>query len=256
MSRLRVYGLRGLAASVAGPVHSVPQPRVPAPQPAPVVRLPNLVGASPEVIADRLRSLVVLFAPDGSGSMQPLHGTDPHGARYAACHAVLDLMRRHGGGRAGVVHWGDAAPPELALAPVLVRRRRRQLEHALAIRPQLGGTDPAVALARVRQLVPVIAPGETLAVLLLTDGQDRGPSLEQELEALPAGTVHLVLVDPSGNCWGQEAAWRALPWGSFTRLDSFDPQRVAVASGAALGRAIGLELSALPSTHRSRGEDR
>ena len=247
MSWLRVYGVRGLAASVPGPVHPVPQPPAATPQPAPVVRLPGLIGAAPEVIADRLRSLIAMLANDDSGSMQPPHGTDPHGARYAACHAVLGLMRRHGGGRAGVVHWGDTAPAELALAPVPVRRRRRQLERALAIRPQLGGTDPAVALARVRQLVPVIAPDETFAVLLLTDGQDRGPSLEQELEALPAGTVHLVLVDPSGNCWGQEAAWRALPWGSFTRLDSFDPQRVAVASGAALARAIGLELTTDPT---------
>jgi hypothetical protein len=255
MRWLRLYGLRGLAASVAGPVHPVPQPRAPASQRPPVVRLPNLVGAPPAVIADRIGSVVVLFAIDDSGSLQPPHGTDPHGARYLACDAVLDLMRRYGAGLAGVVHWGDAAPAELALAPVPVRRQRRQLGRALALRPQLGGTDPAVALSRVRQLVPVIAPDETLVVVLLTDGQDRGPGLEQELEALPAGTVHLVLVDPSGNCWGDEAAWRALPWGSFTRLDSFDPQCVAVASGAALARAIGLELPALP-TDGSRGEDR
>jgi hypothetical protein len=100
----------------------------------------------------------------------------------------------------------------------------------------------------VRQLVPVVAPDETLAVVLLTDGQDRGAAVEQELEALPTGTVHLVLVDPSGDCWGQEAAWRALSWGSFTRLDNFfDPQRVAVASGTAVARAIGLELATNPT---------
>jgi hypothetical protein len=246
MSWVRVYGVRGLAAFVAGPVNQVSQPPVRLPRPAPVVRLPDLVGAPARVVADRVRRLVVMFCIDDSGSVQPPHGTDPHGARYAAARSVLDLMRRHGGGRAGVVHWGDTAPAELALAPVQVRRRGRQLERALAVRPQLGCTDPAVALARVRQLVPATSSDETLAVLLLTDGQDAGDSLAQELAALPAGSIHLVLVDPSGDCWGQEVAWRVLPWGSFTRLDRFDTPAVAFASGTALAHAIGLELAIDP----------
>ncbi len=247
MRGLRAYRVRGLAAFVAGPTHPVPVLPTPAPQAAPVVQLSDLVGAPPEEVTDRVSRLQVVFAVDDSGSTQGPHGTDPHGARYAACYSVLDLMRRYQGGRVGVVHWGDRAPAELALAPVPVRRRRRQVERALAIRPQLGGTDPGVALARVRQLVTSITPDETLAVLLLTDGQDRGPSLPEELAQLPPGSVHLVLVDSSGDCWGQEAAWRALPWGSFTRLDTFDTTHLAIASGTALAHAVGLELPTDPT---------
>jgi len=242
-SWLRVYRVRGLAASVPGPVNQVPQPPAETPRPAAMVRLPDLAGAPPRAVADRIKHLVVLFLIDDSGSVQPPHGTDPHAVRYAACRSVLDLMRRHGGGRAGVVHWGDTAPAELALAPVSVRRRWRRLQRALAVRPQLGCTDPAVALARARQLLPALAADEKLAVLLLTDAQDLGVGLNRELALLPPASVHLVAVDLSGDCWGQEAAWRALPWASFTRLDRFDATDTAFASGAALAQAIGLELA-------------
>ena len=113
----------------------------------------------------------------------------------------------------------------------------------LSLQPMLGETNPAAALARVRQLVPPIGAGETLAVLLLTDGQDLGEGLESELAQLPARSVHLILADPSGDCFGQETGWRALPWGSFTRLESLrDRTRVAWESGAVLARSIGLEL--------------
>jgi hypothetical protein len=242
MSWLRTYTVRGLSAVVAGPTRQLP--RLPAPPPdqrhRPLVRLPSLIGAAPKVIARRVRLLTVVFAIDDSGSTHGPFGTDPKAARYVACHAVLDLMRRHGG-QAGVIHWGDHAPDDLALAPVPVQRRRR-LNRALGLRPQLGGTNPAVALARVRQLADV-GPDETLAVLLLTDGLDLGAGLEQELAQLPPGAVHLVLVDSSGDCYGQEPAWRALPWGSFTRLGTFqDTDRLAWESGAVLAQAISLEL--------------
>ena len=182
-----------------------------------------------------------MFAIDGSGSVHGPGGTDPAGARNAACLSVVDLMRRHGGGRAGVVHWGQTAPADLAVAPVPVRRQR--LRQALSLQPMLGGTDPAAGLARVRELVPALSPGQTLAVLLLTDGQDLGAGLDHELAQLPARSVHLLLVDPSGDCYGQEAAWRALPWGSFTRLQNLrNRTRVAWESGAIVARSIGLRL--------------
>ena len=140
-----------------------------------------------------------------------------------------------------MVHWGQTAPADLALPPMPVRRGR--LRRTLAMQPMLGGTNPAAALARVRQLVPAVSPGQTLVVLLLTDGQDLGDGLEHRLVQLPPGSVHLLLVDPSGNCDGQERAWQALPWGSFTRLaDLHDPQRVAWESGAVIARSIGLDL--------------
>jgi VWA domain-containing protein len=204
-------------------------------------RLPDLTGAPPAVQQQLTGSLVVMFAIDGSGSVHGPHGTDPHGARNAACLSVVDLMHRHGGGRAGVVHWGQTAPADLALPPMPVRRGR--LRRMLALQPMLGGTNPAAALARVRQLVPVVSQGQTLVVLLLTDGQDLGSGLAGQLAQLPPASVHPLLVDPSGNCYGRETVWQALPWGSFTRLaDLHDPQRVAWESGAVIARCIGLDL--------------
>ena len=116
----------------------------------------------------------------------------------------------------------------------------------LSLQPMLGGTNPAAALARVRQIVPPPGADQTLAVLLLTDGQDLGEGLERGLAELPPRSVHLILADPSGDCFGQESAWRALPWGSFTRLENLrDHKRVAWESGAVLARSIGLELPRL-----------
>jgi hypothetical protein len=243
MTGLRVHLARGADLRASRPVLT----RVelvttrPGQRRAQPVRLADLTGAAGPVIRQRLAGLVVMFAIDGSGSVHGPDGTDPHGARNAACLSVIDLMGRHGGGRAGVVHWGQTAPADLAVAPRPVRSRR--LRRALSLQPALGGTNPAVALARVRQLIPALGPGQMLVVLMLTDGQDLGMGLDQELAQLPAGCVHLLLVDPSGDCYGEESSWRALPWGSFTRLENLrDPRRVAWESGAVLARSIGLDL--------------
>lgn len=243
MTGLRLYRARGMELRAPGAVLTKPGlvtlrvgQRLDQP-----VRLPDLAGASRLVIRQLVDGLVVVFAIDGSGSVHGPGGTDPYGARNAACLSVVDLMRRYGGGRAGVVHWGSTAPADLALKPVAVHRAK--LRRALSMQPRLGGTNPAAALAQVRQVMPAPGPGQTPVVLILTDGQDLGNGLAQELALLPPGCVHLLLVDPSGDCYGQEAAWRALPWGSFTRLENLrDPQRVAWESGEVLARSIGLEL--------------
>ncbi len=243
MTGPRLYGVRGVNVVVSGP--PLTRPPLTAARPghrqAQPVRLPGLKGQSRPTIRQRVAGTVVMFVIDGSGSVHGVAGTDPEGVRNAACLSVLDLMRRHGGGRAGVVHWGTTAPADLALPPVPVHERR--VERMLSLQPMLGETNPAAALARVRQLIPPIGAGQTLAVLLLTDGQDLGEGLESELAQLPARSVHLILADPSGDCFGQETAWRALPWGSFTRLENLrDRTRVAWESGAVLARSIGLEL--------------
>jgi von Willebrand factor type A domain len=211
------------------------------------VRLPRLVGVPRTLICQRVANLDVIFAIDDSGSVHGPDGTDPRGTRNAACLSVIDLMQRYGGGRAGVVHWGNTAPASMALAPMPVHRGR--LRRELRFQPVLGGTQPAVALARVCKLVQGTSSGRTLAVLLITDGQDLGTGLEQALGQLPARSVHLILVDPSGDCWGQDAAWRELPWGSFTRLENLsDPKRLAWESGAVIARSIGLRLPARTSS--------
>ena len=139
--------------------------------------------------------------------------------------------------------WCTGARPRLAslalgLTPVHAGRLRR----AISMPCQLGGTRPAAALARARELLPGDS-GRTPVVLLLTDGQDLGDGLARELALLPPGSVHLVLADPSGNCWGREAEWRALAWGSFTRLATLsDCRRVAMESGGVIARAIGLQF--------------
>jgi hypothetical protein len=247
MTGPRLYGVCGVDVPVSGP--PLANPRLTAgrsghPGQVQPMRLPDLAGPSPRIIRQCVARAVVMFAIDGSGSVHGPAGTDPEGARNAACLSVLDLMRRHGGGRAGVVHWGETAPADLALAPVPARQRR--VERMLSLQPMLGGTNPAAALARVRQIVPPLGADQTLAVLLLTDGQDLGEGLERELAKLPMRSVHLILADPSGDCFGQEAAWRALPWGSFTRLENLrDHKRVAWESGAVLAHSIGLELPRL-----------
>jgi hypothetical protein len=243
MNGLRNYLVRGTDLAVEGP--PLARPRAAANRPGRQqdrpVRLPGLGGAPRYVIQQRVTSLDVVFAIDDSGSVHGPAGTDPTGARNAACLSVVDLMQRHGGGRAGVVHWGDTAPASCALAPVSVYRGR--LQRVLRIQPRLGATQPAVALARVHKLIQGTGSGRTLAVLLLTDGQDLGGGLEQALGQLPARSVHLILVDPSGDCWGQEAAWQELPWGSFTRLENLsDRKRLAWETGAIIARSIGLKL--------------
>jgi hypothetical protein len=244
MNALRYYQVRGVDLAVGGELRSRPdaaavgqrQRRAARP-----VRLPSLTGAPRTEIRRRVANLDVIFAIDDSGSVHGPDGTDPWGTRNAACLSIIELMGRHGGGRAGVVHWGNTAPASMALAPMPVHRGR--LRQALRLQPVLGGTQPAVALTRVRKLIQGASSGRTLAVLLLTDGQDLGTGLEQALGQLPARSVHLILVDPSGDCWGQELAWRELPWGSFTRLESLsDRKRMAWESGAVIARTIGLKL--------------
>lgn len=206
------------------------------------IPLPDLAGASVPVIRQRVGSATVMFAIDDSGSVQGPDGTDPARVRNAACLSVLDLMRRYGGGQAGVVHWGESAPADLALGPLPVRHYRR-LRQVLSLQPALGGTCPAAGLARVRELVPAVGHGQTLTVFLITDGQDLGTGLEQQITRFPDRCVHLILVDPSGDCFGQEDAWRALSWASWSRLASLrDPRQVARETGAIFARSLGLRL--------------
>ena len=245
MSGLRNYQVRGVDLAVGGPLPARSHAAAARPghqRLARPYRLSGLAGAPWNVIRQRVANLDVIFAIDDSASVHGPDGTDPGEARNAACLSVIDLMQRHGGGRAGIVHWGDTAPASLALAPMPVRYGR--LRRGLRLQPVLGGTQPTVALARVRKLIQGTGSGRTLAVLLLTDGQDLGAGLEQALEQLPARSVHLILVDPSGDCWGQEEAWRELPWGSFTRLENLsDCKRLAWESGTVIAHTVGLRLA-------------
>jgi hypothetical protein len=250
MTEFRTYQMCGMNMTVRGPFLAAPQSGAAgsAGQQDALFCLPGLTGASPGDIHRRVSILDLYFLQDDSASMAD---SDPCASRNAAALSLIELLQRYsgrGGARAAVVRWGQTAPAALALGPTSVHAGR--LRRALTVQHQLGGTCPAAALARVRKLLPA-SSGRTAVILLITDGQDLGDGLAWELQHLPPHSVHLILADPSGDCWGHEAEWRALGWGSFTRLDDLgDRQRVALESGSVIARAIGLQLGQ-PRTRRT-----
>ncbi|MFF1657770.1 VWA domain-containing protein [Streptomyces sp. NPDC058255] len=185
--------------------------------------------------------MTVIIAVDDSGSTS---GTDPYAVRYAAARAVIEWMRRQGGGQAGVVHWGSTAPARLAVRPVSVNRKMRTLRRALSQRPNLGWTVPAVALQRAARMLPTPAPDELQAVLLVTDAEDCGEGLAEALGLLTERAVHVLIVGDGD----QDAGWEALPFASITRLPSFNNQALALACGSVLAGALGLRLRPLTTT--------
>ena len=147
-SRRRPGGWRPSPRQVAGPQSPA---RSLSPRSAGPFARPG--SAPPQnVIGERVANLDVIFAIDDSASVHGPDGTDPRGARNTACLSVVDLMHRHGGGRAGVIHWGDTAPASLALAPVPVHRG--QLRRRLELQPVLGGTQPAGSTGQGAQAHP------------------------------------------------------------------------------------------------------
>ena len=249
---VRLQGQVGLALRAPGPtltLSAAPAP-APAPRAARPVALAPLAGAPPRVIAARVRKTTIQFLIDDSGSM---YGpwSDPSGIRYAAAESLLMLMRRHGGGRAGVIHWGDSVPRPLALAPVDVRRDRKVLQRALTIPASLGGTHLPRALLAAADHIDVTPDDETALVFVVTDGiEDVTAETHAAVAALPPNAVHVLLIDRSNGCTdAMEAAWRGVAFGSFTRLRTFDTR--AMATQIADIFATGLELET--QTHDSPG---
>jgi hypothetical protein len=234
------------AARVHGRTHLLPAlPKHIAKTEAPV-RLPGVTGATPAAIENAFRHLTVILAIDDSGSTQPPHGTDPHAVRYAASRSVIQWMRRQGGGRCGVLHWGSTAPAPLAVGPVPVNRRMRTLHRALDQRPNLGSTVPAAALRRAARMLPRPAPGDVQAVLLISDGEAPGEGLEEPLAGLPEHAVHLMLVGDGHGDGARHRGWEVLPFASVTRLPAFDNQALAWQAGSVLASALGLRMRPLP----------
>jgi Mg-chelatase subunit ChlD len=202
-----------------------------------------MVGAPAKRVRELVRRSVVLFLCDDSGSMYGGWG-DPTGVRYAAALSLLGLMDRSGGGRAAVVHWGTEAPLSLAVAPTDVRRDRRALKSALTIPPTLGGTDLPRALQRARNIATSLEPDENLVCFVLTDGiESVTTATHAAIAALPAGSVHMILVDRSGGCDGaMEAAWKTVAFGSFTRLRTFSTPEMAQQLAVIFATSLGLEM--------------
>jgi hypothetical protein len=207
---------------------------------------PVRLALPPDLVGDETKNVDIVFVPDDSGSMYAGWG-DPYGIRYAAALSVLDLMGRMGGGRAGVVHWGSDAPAELMLALTDLRRGRRSLRKALrAPVVTLGGNNFPAALDRAAEVLDRggASPEDRIQlVIALTDGIEYlGPEMHTSLARLPAGSVHVLLIDRSGGCNAElEKQWRALPLG-FTRLDVLDTEAMAMQIAHALGRAVGFRM--------------
>jgi hypothetical protein len=151
--------------------------------------------------------------------------------------------------RVGVVHWGTTAPSELVV-PLTDVHRRRAIERGLEIPPTLGGNNFPGALSRCREVVEDQNDDDRVAlVVTITDGIETvGADASAQISQLPAGCVHVLLVDHSHGCGPElEAGWSSLPLGSFTRLDVLDTTRLAWEAAEVVARAAGLEMPPLKS---------
>lgn len=211
------------------------------------VRLPSPVGLARDELRTRLARSTIRLLCDDSGSMYCPAG-DPTGVRYAAGRSVAELLRRHGGGHVGVIHWGTSAPASLALPPVDVRRARRQVRDALTIpSPTLGGNNLGEALRLAAGQPPADPDGADLTVVITDGMEDFTLDLTTPLTLLPAGSVHILLVDRSRGCTPDlEATWRSLPIASFTRLDDNDVAHMAHQIADLICRKIGARMPARP----------
>lgn len=219
----------------------------------PVV-LPPLHGEAPGAIRRLLALVDALFLMDDSGSMYGQWG-DATGIRYAAAQSLTNLMRRSGGGRVGVVHWGSDAPEAQLLPLTDIRRHSKAISRALQVPPTLGGNNLPRALDRAHQLLAIERPSAVPVVFVLTDGcEDLSADLTTPLQRLPESCVHVLLVDRSNGCGpALEDEWNRLPLGSFRRLDHLRTDHLAFQLARVLADAIGLEITE-PSTHTAKKE--
>jgi hypothetical protein len=244
----------GLEGGGTHPVVPPPPPYLAPKRFAKPVYLPPMVGAPGEAQKKLLEAAVAVFVIDDSGSLYFGSSGDLTGIRYAAPLSLLGLMRRGGGGRAGVVHYGSEAPAALATPLLDVRRDRRQLQDALSIpTPSLGGTNVASGFARCAELLAEDPSGQAV-VYLIGDGLEAiSPSARQAIAALPPRSVHLLLVDRSGSCDAAlEAGWRSLPLGSIHRLDVFDTKAMAWQLAEIFASSIGLQMPSAAGPEKAR----
>lgn len=215
------------------------------------LRVPPLTGQPRAVIAQLVRDVTLLFLIDRSGSTFGPWG-DPTDVTGAAAEGVIDLQRASGGGRAGVVLWGSDAPRNLAVGPLDVVKDSRELRAALRNTTSLGGTNIAAGIARGKQLADAAPSGHTVITVVLTDGieivDDR---VRAAVSSLPPHSMHICLVDRANGCTpDMEAAWRSLPLGSFTRLQSFDLADITTQIVTIFATSLGLTAPTITSPRK------
>ena len=214
------------------------------------ITLPALTGAPAADIRDRVRAFHLETLPDWSGSTFSLWGGDPHDAIGAAAASLYQWLARHGGGTAGVLPWGTTPATHLALGPVPVKKNLKQLTRATRDRVNLGGNDLPAALRAATHRTATLDPAVTATYWIPTDGIE--PVTTETLDALaalPPGSVHLVLIDPLHGCTPDlETQWRALPFGSITRIDTPTVPQIATTIAELAATALNLHLATLART--------
>lgn len=217
--------------------------------PAQPIALPGLAGVGTDEIRSRVRHLHFETAPDWSGSTFSVWGGDPNDVIGAVALSVFMWLRRYGGATAGVIPWGTAPADHLAVGPLPLKKDLKRLKAAIRNRVNLGGNDLPAALRLAANRTSGL-PADTVPFYWVpTDGIEAvTASTHDSVNALPAGSVHLVLIDPLHGCSPEmEADWRKVPFGSVTRIDDLTVRNVATTIAELCAAAIGLQLMKEPA---------
>lgn len=224
-----------------------PSPEVGVAQP---IVLPNLSGAATSQIRSRIDNFYFETVPDWSGSTFSVWGGDPSDVIGAVVVSVFIWLRRYGGGQAGVLPWGTTPATELAVGPLSVKKQFKTLKAAVRNRVNLGGNDLPAALRVSAERISRLPPTTVPFIWVPTDGIEEVTTATHEaVNALPPGSVHLVLIDPLHGCTpDMEAAWRSVNFGSVTRIDDLSVKNVATTIAQLCADALSLTLGTATPT--------
>lgn len=209
------------------------------------VTLPAITGQATAEIRRRVRSLHLETAPDWSGSTFSVWGGDPRDVIGAVAVSAIRWLARHGGGSAGVLPWGTTPAEDRAVGPLSVKRDARRLASAIRARVNLGGNDLPAALRAVETRITALPGGTVPLTWVPTDGIEAvTAATHHAVDALPAGSVHLVLIDPLHGCTeAMEDAWRSVAFGSVTRIDDLTVRNVATTIAQLCVDTLDLQLN-------------
>lgn len=210
------------------------------------VHLPTMTGEAASEIRKRVQTLHLETVPDWSGSTFSVWAGDPNDVIGAVAVSAIRWLARHGGGSAGVLPWGSSPALDCAVGPLSVTHKRdaKRLRTAIRARVNLGGNDLPAALRAVADRT-VALPSDTIPLIWVpTDGIETvTDATHHAVDALPAGSVHLVLIDPLHGCTeNMEDEWRSVNFGSVTRIEDLSVRNVAATVAELCCAALGLKL--------------
>lgn len=208
------------------------------------VSLPAITGETAVEIRRRIRTLHLETAPDWSGSTFSVWGGDPRDVIGAVAVSAFRWLARHGGGTAGVLPWGTSPAEDRAVGPLSVKRDARRLSTAVRTRVNLGGNDLPAALRAVETRISTLPDGTVPLTWVPTDGiEEVTDATHSAVDALPPGSVHLILIDPLHGCTeAMENAWRSVAFGSVTRIEDLTVRNVAATVAQLCVATLDLQL--------------